>query len=294
MDLLITGAGGQLGRELQRCAWPDGWRVTALGREDLDLADAEAVGSRIGEKRWAAVVNAAAYTAVDKAETEPTEAWAANALGVAALARACASADIPLVHVSTDYVFPGDKSGPWEVDDAVGPLGVYGASKLGGELAIRASGVRHAIVRTAWVVSAHGHNFVRTMLRLASMQDEVRVVGDQSGTPTGARDLAQTLMTIAVRLAEDPAAPTGTFHFSNAGTTTWAGFAAEIFHQSAARGGPTAAVQTITTADYPTPARRPANSSLGHAAIISAYGIEPRPWPSMLGEILDELIGVPR
>ena len=193
--------------------------------------------------------------------------------------------------MSTDYVFAGDKADAWEIDDPVAPLGVYGASKLGGELAVRTSGARAAIVRTAWVVSAHGSNFVKTMLRVAAQQDRVRVVGDQRGSPTGAADLARALATIAMRLADDAAAPTGTFHFANAGAVSWAGFAAEIFRQSATRGGPSATVDSIATADYPTQARRPANSLLACTAIQEAYSIAPRPWTQALGDILDELIG---
>ena len=209
----------------------------------------------------------------------------------AAFGEACAKAGIPLVQVSTDYVFAGDKQGAWEVDDPVAPLGVYGASKLGGELAVRTSGARHVIVRTAWVVSAHGNNFVKTMLRVGAERDTLTVVEDQHGTPTSAADLAKALATITVRLVEDDTAPTGTFHFSNAGPTTWAGFAREIFAQSAARGGASAAVKGIPTSDYPTPAKRPANSLLSYAAIGAAYGIEPRPWQDALSDILDELIG---
>jgi dTDP-4-dehydrorhamnose reductase len=219
------------------------------------------------------------YTAVDKAESDIVTAWAVNAMAPAAFGEACAKADIPLVQVSTDYVFPGDKEGPRHPDDAVGPLSVYGASKLGGELAVRTSGARHAIVRTAWVVSAHGNNFIKTMLRVGATNGVLRVVDDQTGSPTSAADLAHALMTIAVRLADDADAPSGTYHFSNAGAVTWAGFASEIFAQSAARGGPTAEVVGITTADYPTPAKRPANSLLDHGAITAAYDINPAPGP---------------
>ncbi|HJO67146.1 MAG TPA: sugar nucleotide-binding protein, partial [Sphingomonas sanguinis] len=164
-------------------------------------------------------------------------------------------------------------------------------SKLGGELAVRTSGARHAIVRTAWVVSAHGHNFIKTMLRLAETRDTLSVVADQHGSPTSATDLANALMTIALRLIEDEAAPTGTFHFSNAGAISWADFATEIFHQSALRGGPSAAVVAIPSSDYPTPAARPANSLLSHSAIRAAFGIAPRDWQAALSDILDELIG---
>ncbi|MEH3159078.1 MAG: dTDP-4-dehydrorhamnose reductase [Sphingomonas taxi] len=289
--VLVTGAGGQLGTELQRCAWPEGWQVTALDMADLDLNDTAAIAAMVASRPWAAVINGAAYTAVDKAETDLVTAWAVNAMAPAAFAQGCAAANIPLVQVSTDYVFAGDKSGAWEVDDPVGPLGVYGASKLGGELAVRTSGARHAIVRTAWVVSAHGNNFVKTMLRVAEGREQLSVVDDQRGSPTAAADLAAALMTIAVRLADDAEAPTGTFHFSNAGAISWADFAAEIFRQSAQRGGPSAAVARIPSSAYPTPARRPANSLLSHAAIRDAYGIVPRDWQAALSDILDELIG---
>ncbi|WP_395392892.1 dTDP-4-dehydrorhamnose reductase [Novosphingobium sp. BL-8A] len=290
--ILITGADGQLGTELQRCTWPEGWEVVAVGRHTLDLRDTAAIAAKVAERDWAAVINGAAYTAVDKAESDIVSAWAINAMAPAAFGEACAKAGIPFVQVSTDYVFAGNKAGAWEVDDPVAPLGVYGASKLGGELAVRTSGARHAIVRTAWVVSAHGHNFIKTMLRVSEGRDTLSVVDDQHGSPTSAADLAQALMTITVRLVEDESAPTGTFHFSNAGTVTWAGFATEIFRQSGERGGPTANVAPITTADYPTPARRPANSLLSHNAICNGYSITPRPWPEALSDILDELIGV--
>lgn len=290
-QILVTGADGQLGRELQRRVWPEGWEVVALDRAALDLADTAAIADMVGSRQWSAVINAAAYTAVDKAESDMVEAWAINALAPAAFGQACAAAGIPLVQVSTDYVFSGDKADAWEVDDPVAPLGVYGASKLGGELAVRTSRARHAIVRTAWVVSAHGQNFVKTMLRVGAERGHLRVVDDQQGSPTGAADLAAALMAITLRLAEDPDAPTGIFHFSNAGAVSWAGFAAEIFRQSSLRGGSTATVEPITTADYPTPARRPANSLLSHDAIAKAYGIAPRPWQAALGDILDELIG---
>ena len=296
--ILVTGANGQLGTELQRGAWPEGWRITAVDVAELDLRDPAAIAAMVAGgadgRPWAAVINGAAYTAVDKAETDLVTAWAVNAMAPAAFAESCVAAGIPLVQVSTDYVFAGDKAGAWEVDDPVAPLGVYGASKLGGELAVRTSGVRHAIVRTAWVVSAHGNNFVKTMLRVGAARDSLTVVDDQRGSPTTAADLAQALTTITVRLVEDADAPTGTFHFSNAGDISWADFAIEIFRQSALRGGPSAAVARIPSSDYPTPARRPANSLLSHDAIRAAYGIEPRDWRDALGDILDELIGTPK
>jgi len=289
--ILVTGAGGQLGTELQRLTWPEAFDIVAIDQDGLDLTDAAAIADKVAERSWAAIINGAAYTAVDKAEGDSVTAWQVNALAPAAFGQACARADIPLVQVSTDYVFPGDKQGAWEVEDRVAPLGVYGASKLGGELAVQTSGARYVIVRTAWVVSAHGNNFVKTMLRFGAERDTLRVVADQQGSPTSAADLAAALQAITLRLITDDTAPTGTFHFSNAGATHWAGFATEIFRQSALRGGPKAAVAEITTDQYPTPARRPANSLLSHAAITAAYGITPRPWQEALGDILNELIG---
>ena len=296
-QILVTGANGQLGIELARLPCPDGWKIVAIGRATLDLRAPEAIAATIGERPWAAVINGAAYTAVDKAEIDQVTAWQVNALAPATLAVACARADIPLVQVSTDYVFAGDKRDAWNVDDQAGPLGAYGASKLGGELAVRTSGARHAIVRTAWMVSAHGSNFVKSMLRLGAKSGHVRVVDDQRGSPTGAADLAQALAVIAIRLAEDRRPPAGVFHFTNecnSNGVSWSGFATEIFRQSRLRDGPFATVEPIATADYPTPARRPANSILSTAAIEDTYGIRPRRWEQALGDILDELIGVPR
>ena len=289
--ILVTGGNGQLGTELRRFAWPSGWEAVGIDIDQIDLTDSDAIATKVAGGGWAAVISGGAYTAVDKAEDDLVTAWAVNALAPAALARACREASIPILQVSTDYVFDGDKDGAWEPDDAVAPLGVYGASKLGGELAVRTSGARHAIVRTAWVVSAHGNNFVKTMLRVAESRDTLTVVADQQGSPTAAADLAATLAAIAMRLVDDDAAPSGVWHFSNAGATNWAAFATEIFAQSRARGGPSAIVQPIPTSEYPTPARRPANSLLSHTAITHDHGITPRPWQAALGDILDELIG---
>lgn len=289
--ILVTGGTGQVGTELQRDIWPKGWIVEAPGRDLLNLRDTDGLAALITDHAWDAVINAAAFTAVDRAESEQVEAWAINAMAPAVIAQACATKAIPLIHLSTDYVFAGDKDGAWGVDDPVAPLGVYGASKLGGELAVRASGARHVIVRTAWVVSAHGNNFLKTMLRVGAERTVIRVVDDQHGSPTSAKDLAGVLVAMTLRMVEDRNTPAGIYHFSNAGATSWAGFAIEIFHQSKARGGPAAEVEPISSAEYPTPAQRPVNSLLSHHAISAAYGIAPRAWQDALADILDELIG---
>lgn len=287
-QILVTGANGQLGTELRRATLPDGWEITALDSRELDLADISAIRATVESRSWAAVINGAAYTAVDRAESDVVAVWQINALAPAAFAEACDKANIPLIQVSTDYVFDGEKSGPWEIDDPVGPRSVYGASKLGGELAVRTGCRRHAIVRTSWVVSAHGANFVKTMLRVGAERDRLTVVDDQRGAPTSARDLAEALIAIARRMAETPEL-SGTWHFSNAGETSWCGFACEIFDQARSYGGPAPELQPIASADYPTPALRPANSVLSHTALTRDFGIVPRPWGQALSEILAEL-----
>jgi dTDP-4-dehydrorhamnose reductase len=246
--------------------------------------------SVLASRPWAAIINAAAYTAVDKAETDVEYAWRINALAPACLAREAALAGIPLVHVSTDYVFDGASRRPYGENDPVAPLGVYGASKEAGEQGVRTGGGRSVIVRTSWVVSSSRANFLKTMLRLGAERDMLRVVADQYGAPTSATDLAAALAHIARALASKAEAPTGTFHFSNAGATTWADFATEIFRLSAARGGPSAGVEPITTADFPTPARRPAYSLLSTDRIKAVYGVSPRNWQDAISDIIDELI----
>lgn len=289
--VMITGGRGQLATELARKRWPAGWRPVALGRDECDLSDPAAIATAVGSHDWVAVINAGAYTAVDRAEEDVAAAWSVNALAPAVLAEACRTKNIPIVQVSTDYVFDGARAGAWGPDDRPYPLGVYGASKLGGELAIATAGVRYAILRSSWVVSAHGGNFVTTMLRLAAERASVSVVDDQHGCPTSATDLADAAAAIAVRLVEDRDAPSGIWHFSNAGVTTWRGFAEAIMAASAARGGPSATVTPIATADYPTPARRPRNSVLSHEAIMRDFAVVPRPWREALDDILDALIG---
>jgi dTDP-4-dehydrorhamnose reductase len=287
--ILLTGGGGQVGTELRRLA-PDDLEIVAPGRDQLDLSDPDAIARHVAARPWAAVINSGAYTAVDKAESDPVTAWKINALGPAALAFATAQAGIPLLQVSTDYVFDGAKAGAYVEDDPVGPLGVYGASKEAGEQAVRTGNPRHVILRTAWVVSPHGGNFIKTMLRLAETRDELRVVDDQRGCPTSAADIATTLITIARRLIEDPAAPVGAYHFVNAGEATWCEFAREIFARAEVHGRKPPRVEAITTADYPTPARRPANSRLDTQKLARDFGVTPRPWRTAAAEVVDTLL----
>lgn len=292
MDILVLGGAGQVGTELQALSWPDGVRLHAPGRADLDITDADAVAAALAARDYRAVINTAAYTAVDKAESDVVAAWRLNALAPAILAAATAAQSIPLVHVSTDYVFAGTKpDGAYAPDAPIDPQSVYGASKAAGELAVRTGNPRHAVVRTAWVVSPHRGNFVKTMLRLAAERDALTVVDDQHGCPTSATDLAAALATIAQRMAGDADAPTGTFHCVNAGDTTWCGFAEAIVAGSARRGGRSVPVKGIPTSAYPTPARRPANSRLSTDSLTAAYGIAPRAWQAALDDILDRLVG---
>lgn len=290
MDILVTGGGGQLGTALQRLAWPRGVRLHAPSRREMDLADPAALAATVASRPWAAVVNCAAYTAVDRCESDVVAAWTVNALAPAALAAAAARASIPILHVSTDYVFDGAKPGCYVETDPVGPLGVYGASKEGGEQAVRTANARHVILRTAWVFSATGGNFVKTMLRFGAERPALQVVDDQIGCPSSAPDIAGAIKTIVLRLAREADAPCGTWHFVNAGDTSWHGFATEIFAQGGARGGPSPKVEAISTAKYPTPARRPANSRLSTTRLGHDFGITPRPWRMALADILQELL----
>ena len=290
MKVLLLGAGGQVGRELCRHFWPADTSLVAFDRSGLDITRREVVFATIARERPEIVINAAAYTAVDRAESEPDAAWAANCAGPAHIAAACRNSGIPLIHISTDYVFDGAKSDPYQEDDPVNPLGVYGGSKEAGERAVREALHEHVILRTAWVYSAHGHNFVKTMLRLAGERPVLRVVADQTGSPTGAADLAGAIALIVGRMQDGDAA-WGTYHFAGAGSVTWHGFAEAIFELAARWRSPPPRVEPITTADYPTPARRPANSVLDCSRIATAFGIEPRPWRAALAEVIEELVG---
>jgi dTDP-4-dehydrorhamnose reductase len=287
--ILVTGGTGQVGLELLRQPWPTGVSVLAPGRDQLDLASDESIAAWFAGRQIDCIINPAAYTAVDLAEDNAGAAFLANAQGPAWLADIARERNIPLLHVSTDYVFDGALDRPYREDDPVAPLGVYGASKLAGELAIRAGALRHVILRTAWVISAQRNNFLKTMLRLAGDRPELRVVADQYGCPTGARDIAEALRAIALAHLADADAPCGTYHFVNAGSTTWHGLAEAVMAASAARGGPHVSVIPITSADYPQRAARPANSRLDPAKLMRDFGITPRPWQEAVGEIVNEL-----
>lgn len=287
--ILLTGGSGQVGTEFLRLA-PAGFEVVAPGRDRMDMADPASIAEFVASRPWAAIVNSAAYTAVDRAETDAVIAWKINALGPAALAQAARQAGAPLIHLSTDYVFDGAKASPYLESDPVGPVSVYGASKEGGEQAVRTGAPRHVILRTAWVVSPHGGNFIKTMLRLAGERERLTVVDDQRGNPTSATDIAQALAVIVRRLVEDADAPLGTYHFVNSGEATWCGFAREIFAQAGAAGHKAPVVEAIPTSAYPTPARRPANSRLDTAKLTRDFGIEPRPWRAAVSDVVATLL----
>ncbi|MQX37745.1 dTDP-4-dehydrorhamnose reductase [Roseospira navarrensis] len=288
--VLVTGATGQVGTELARVPWPEGLAPVVVGRETLDLADPEGAARVVRDGSFALVINAAAYTAVDTAEEEEDLATRVNGDGPRALAMACADRGIPLVHVSTDYVFDGARAGAYSETDPVAPLGAYGRSKLAGEVAVRAECPRHVILRTAWVFSAHGRNFVKTMLRLAAEKPALRVVADQHGCPTAAHEIARVLVEIARQIVlERREDAFGTYHFAGAGPTTWHAFAEAIVATQAARTGRRPPVHPIPTADYPTPARRPANAVLDCTRLAETFGLRARPWPDTLAEVLADL-----
>lgn len=287
MTWLVIGTSGQLATALHRIGPSFG--APLLPSTKLDLADAEGLSQKLDALRPRVVLNAGAYTAVDKAEGERDRAFAINGAGPAALAQWCANNGASLIHVSTDYVFDGTKASPYVETDPPSPVNVYGASKLAGELAIAEHLQRHLILRVSWVFSATGQNFVKTMLKLASQRDELRVVADQVGKPTSAAELARVMLLLAARANED-AFPWGTYHFACPDSTSWHGFAQAIIDEQAPLTGRHPKVTAIGTADYPTPARRPANSVLDCSRFQQAFGIEPRAWRDELPAVVRELV----
>ena len=277
--ILVFGKTGQVARELAPLA-----DVTCLGRDAADLNDPAACAAAIRTHRPRAVINAAAYTAVDQAEQDEATALRVNADAPGAMAQACAELDIPLVHISTDYVFSGGGTAPWAPDDPTGPLGAYGRTKLAGEAAVRAALGTHVILRTSWVVSAHGTNFVKTMHRLGAERDQLTVVADQIGGLTPARAIAQACHTIATALIDDPD-KTGTYHFSGAPDASWADVARAVMHVAAHR----CEIVDIPSSDYPTPAERPLNSRMDCTTLETAFGLKRPDWRAGLIEILKDM-----
>ena len=286
--IMITGAYGQVGFCLTQQSQANGWDVLAIDRDKLDITDPHAVNALIKEYQPDVIINAAAHTAVDKAETEIDASYAINRDGPKYLAEAAASVGAAILHISTDYVFAGDKEGGYTEDESVAPQGVYGASKLAGEQAVAAANAKHIILRTAWVFGEHGNNFVKTMLRLGSDRDQLGIVADQFGGPTYAGDIAAALLAIAEKAVAAPATVSwGIYHFSGEPHVNWHQFAQAIFDKAVAQQLLAKAPQlnALTTADYPTPAKRPANSRLDCRKIFNQFGIQPSDWQSALENI---------
>ena len=288
--LAIIGSNGQLGWELVRQGARRGVQILALDFPEIDISDPVSIDRGFGSAPIEFVINAAAYTAVDRAETEPQAAYAVNRDGPANLALKCRALDVPLIHVSTDYVFDGTKEGAYTETDEVAPLGIYGESKAAGEADVRKHLPRHFIVRTAWLCGVHGHNFVKTMLRMGREKEFLRVVNDQFGCPTFAADLAGAILEMAVQTNTNEIAPWGTYHYCGKGKTTWHAFAEAVLE--IAGGYEKFAVKQvlpISTAEYPTPVRRPANSVLDCTKIEERFGIRRQPWRQSLIEMMGRL-----
>lgn len=288
--IVIVGSNGQLGWELVRQSRLQGLEAHSLDCPGIDIGDESSTRSCLAPLPVEIVINAAAYTAVDQAESEPEKAFSVNREGPANLAVYCREHDVPLIHVSTDYVFDGTKKDAYAEEDPVSPLGAYGRSKEQGEREIRGLLERHMIIRTAWLYGVHGQNFVKTMLRLGREREILGVVADQVGCPTYAADLAAAILKIAEQHLAGKAVPWGTYHYCGAGETSWHGFAEAVF-ELAGEHEPLKVkeVLPITTAEYPTPARRPANSVLDCSKMERNFGIRPRPWKESLAEMIDRL-----
>ena len=286
--ILVFGAGGMVGREIARLAGLRAIPMVGVAHQEADITDADAIARAIERARPRLIVNAAAYTAVDRAESEPEAALAGNALGPGVLAAAAERCGAPLVHLSTDYVFDGAKPSPYVESDPVCPVSVYGRTKAQGEERVREVGARHVILRTAWVYGAFGANFLKTMVRLARERDELRVVADQQGCPTCASDIAEAVLAVD-RSLEAGAQAFGLYHFAGTGETSWHGFAEAIVAAQAQWSGRRPAVTAIATADYPTPARRPPNSRLDSSLFAATFGYKAADWRARTNETVREL-----
>ncbi len=294
MRIAVTGRSGQLVTAMLTLAEEAGVEVLAVGRPELDLERPETAEAVIAAVKPDLIVSAAAYTAVDKAESEPESAFAVNARAPGIIAGVARRLGVPVIHISTDYVFDGSKSGLYIETDATNALSVYGASKLAGELAVAAETPDHVILRTAWVYSPFGANFLKTMLRLGETRNSLSVVADQFGRPTSALEIARAVFAVAKRLkADDADALRGIFHLSADGEGSWADFAEAIFAGAEERGRPPVGVKRITTAEYPTPAKRPSNSRLSTEKLKQAYDVQLPDWRHSLDECLDQLLGKP-
>lgn len=292
MRIVVTGRNGQVARSLVERATDSNADLVLLGRPQLDLeSDTGTIVRSIVSASPDVIVSAAAYTAVDKAESDSALAFQVNSVAPGAIASAAADLGVPLIHLSTDYVFAGTKGAPYVESDPTAPTGVYGASKLAGEKAVLHAHPNSTILRTAWVYSPFGANFVKTMLRLATDRDEVAVVADQRGSPTSALDIADGILTIAENLvsADDPKLR-GIFHMTGGGEASWAEFAEHVFAASAQIGGPSAQVQHIATADYPTPAKRPTNSRLDCSKLADIHRVRLPDWPGSTTQIVQRLV----
>lgn len=288
-SILVTGGLGQVGLELSQLDWGEGISLLLPSRQELDIRDRSSIRRFLEGRSISAIINCAAYTAVDRAEAEAELCYATNAFGPCWLATEARDLNLPMLHVSTDYVFGRGSVGFRSEDDPVGPTSVYGASKLAGEIAVQAATDRAVILRTAWVVSRHRSNFLKTMLELASQQPEIRVVDDQRGCPTAAEDIARMLQSATTRLLSDPDAPTGVFHFVNQGEASWAELAAAIMEEAKQVGLPYAKIVPVTTAEFPTKVRRPEDSRLATDRLARLYHVQPRPWREAINQIVREL-----
>ncbi len=288
MKVLIAGRSGQLATELARARWPEGTELTLKGRPELDVADETSVASNVRKADPDLIINAAAYTFVDRAEEERELAFAVNRDGPRYLAQQAEHRGIPIVHVSTDYVFSGRSERPWREEDPAAPASVYGLSKLEGERAIRAATARHAIMRSSWVFASHGANFVRTMLRLGRTQETLRIVDDQIGCPTPAADLARAMIEISARAARRDL-PFGTYHYCGKGAVSWFGFAQAIFALAADLLPRRPALEPIATTEFDAAVPRPAYSVLDCTKLGAELGVRQRPWREGLVEVLKEI-----